>query len=114
MNRRAALMEPAGATAAAQLDRSAWDQAMARLQQVKAKSDEFDEPLDAITAAYRAAVDKVPHVTLRPDPYAGRADLVTTADAARGKLCRRKRVPRRGSPKSACSIVEWRCELQRP
>ncbi len=53
---------------------------MADLSAAQAASDAFDSELDAIDAAHRAAVQEVPHVTLRPDPHTGRLSPVTTAD----------------------------------
>jgi hypothetical protein len=53
---------------------------MSDLRSAQAASDAFDSELEAVDAAYRAAVQEVPHATLRPDPYSGRLSSVGTAD----------------------------------
>lgn len=61
-------------------DRTAWDMAMADHLRAVAASDAFDARINAITNAYRKTVEKVPHTTLRPDPYTGHTTPITTAD----------------------------------
>lgn len=85
----AATLPLAGAGVAKAADRSAWDRAMADHLRAMAASDAFDPEIDAITDAYRSAVEKVPHVILRPDPHTGHMTPVTTADEWFVKRARR-------------------------
>ena len=73
MNRREVLsgMAVAGASVAMSAptiantlptSRAAWDKAMAAYQQARAASDASDAEFERIDAAYRVAIDKVPHV----------------------------------------------------
>jgi hypothetical protein len=74
----------------AQADRTAWDKAMADHLRALAASDAYDAEIDAITNAYRSAVEKVAHVTLRPDPHTGHMAPVSTADECLVKRARRE------------------------
>lgn len=88
----AAITPIAGASiaqAATRPDRSAWDAAMAKFLAAEKEHDATSSRLTAIEEAFYEAREKVPHVALRPDPYSGRLDPVTTADTFNVKYARR-------------------------
>lgn len=70
--------DTAAATGAGSL--AEWRKAMADRDAAKAAYDEFLAEWSPKHDAMQVEVDKVPHVTLRPDPYTGKEDAVTTAD----------------------------------
>lgn len=77
----AALAIPAFAAATTiPTDRSAWNSALAAYHRVRAEDAAFSARYMPIWDRCKASCDRVPHVALRPDPYSGRKDPVTTAD----------------------------------
>lgn len=91
LNRRALLMAtPALAIVASApsfaaisaIDRSEWDAAMRTFLAVQSEDKAFMPRYRTLTAAFEAAVDRLPHVVLEPDPHSGRTSPVTTADEA--------------------------------
>lgn len=57
-----------------------WDAAMAAFAQAKADADAFDPIARAALEQEADAIRQIGHTTLRPDPYSGRTEPVTTAD----------------------------------
>lgn len=71
---------PAFAATSPAIGRAAWDRAFAAMTAAKRTHEQESARFDPIYDSYRRAVDAVPHVTLRPDPYSGRYEAITTAD----------------------------------
>lgn len=61
-------------------DRSAWDSTMARYLAADKECDAAAARFDAADKAFVEAYEKIPHITLRPDPYTGRLNPISTAD----------------------------------
>ena len=60
--------------------RTAWNRAFAAMEHAKAACAAEEALHQPVWEAYAAAKAAVPHTTLRPDPYSGRHEPVTTAD----------------------------------
>lgn len=61
-------------------DRSDWDRAMARFRAAERECQAIGRKDEEVQRAYFERAKAVPHVTLRPDPYTGRHNSVSTAD----------------------------------
>lgn len=75
----AALAIPMSARAAS-ADRTAWNLAMAAYNAAKAEDDAYNPVFRELHDRWTETTEAVPHVTLRPDPYTGRFEPVSTAD----------------------------------
>lgn len=75
----AALAIPMSARAAT-ADRTAWNVAMAAYNAAKAEDDAYNPVFRELHNRWTETTEAVPHVTLRPDPYTGRFEPVSTAD----------------------------------
>lgn len=76
-----ALAIPATAAATSiPADRTQWEAALATLRQAKAHDDAYVPGWWELWNKCKAACDRVPHFAVRPAPYSGRHEPVTTAD----------------------------------
>lgn len=73
-------MGSALAAAAGAPSRAAWDVAMAAFRRAQKIDTEFDAKHKPTFERYFAEKKAIPHVVLRPDPYSGHHDPVSTAD----------------------------------
>lgn len=62
-------------------DRGAWDKTLAKLQLAEAEYDAHAAAFEPLFDACTKETDTVPHVTLVPDPYSGKAHPVSTANS---------------------------------
>ncbi len=76
----AAIGVPASATAITSTSRSEWDRAFAAYKAASAEDQAHNAVFDRLYARCKAAEERIPHVTLRPDPYTGQSTPVGTAD----------------------------------
>lgn len=76
----AALAIPTLAAASPNADDTAWRAALDHVEALEAHDKAFSAFYSDLRARYSADRDRIPHVVLRPDPYTGRREPVTTAD----------------------------------
>lgn len=79
---------PAMAFTTSTADRSEWNAARNAFEQLKAEDAAFSARYMALWDRCKAACERIPHVTLRPDPALGQVQPVTTADTWAVRMAR--------------------------